>query len=104
MKKFVKFVKIAFLKRNYIRKLYENLVFPQDVRDHLVLLSNSSRLLSIILKKDIEEFDRVVEEDYKRYLESQIDSQEHQGGCFDCPWGNGEGGCTVPCCPGEWQN
>lgn len=104
MNNITNFVKIVFFKKNYIGKLCEDYGNPQDVRDHLVLLSNNSRLLSIILKKDIEEFDRAVEEDYKYYLENHIVSQAHQGGCFDCPWGNGEGGCTIPCCPNEWQN
>lgn len=27
---------------------------------------------------------------------SDGNNKEEEGGCYDCPWGNGEGGCTIP--------
>ena len=96
MKNFSNIVKVVLCKRNYISELCDYYGNPQGVRDHLLLISKESRILSKYLRKDIEKFDRDIEEEYKCYLESQNYSEESQGGCFDCPWGNGEGGCTIP--------
>ncbi len=98
MKNFANIVKLVLCKKKYIDELCEHYGNPQDVRDHLLLIANDSRFLSHFLRKDIKNLDKEVEYRYFLFLESQIYSQERQGGCFDCPWGNGEGGCTIPCC------
>lgn len=96
MKNFANIVKLVFGKKKYITELCGYYGNPQEVRDHLQLIVNNYQILSILLRKDIEKFDREVEEEYQTFLESQNYTQERQGGCYDCPWGNGEGGCTIP--------
>ena len=96
MKNFINVVKIVLCKKKYISNLCERYGNPQEVRDHLQFMANNYQIISKFLRKDIEKFDREVEEDYQNFLESQNYLQERQGSCYDCPWGNGEGGCTIP--------
>ena len=100
MKNLINIVKLVFFKKKYISSLCEYYGYPQGVRDNLQFMASNYPFLSNLLKKDIEDFDKEVEEEYQNYLESQIYKSERQGGCYDCPWGNGEGGCTIPTyCP-----
>ena len=95
MKNFINIVKIVFCKRIYIRELCAYYGNPTEVRDHLQFMANNYQFLSNLLRKDIENFDNEVKEEYQNFLESQKYTSERQGGCYDCPWGNGEGGCTI---------
>ena len=96
MRKFIEIVKIVFCKKKYINDLCEYYGNPQEVRDHLLDMADTHQILSKLLRSDIEMFDKEVEEEYQNYLETQNYINERQGGCYDCPWGNGEGGCTIP--------
>jgi len=93
---FTNILKLVFCKKKYIDELCDYYVNPQEVRDHLQLIANRFKFFSFLIMEDIEELDKVVEEDYQNYLISQEYAQERSGGCYDCPWGNGEGGCTIP--------
>lgn len=94
--------KFIFLKKHSIAQLCDYYGNPQDVRDHLQLLSDSNRLLAISLKNNIRVLNQMIEEDFRRYQEAYEEylSQKQIGisGCVDCPFGNGEGGCTIPSC------
>lgn len=94
--------KFIFLKKHSIAQLCDYYGNPQDVRDHLQLLSDSNRLLAISLKNNIRVLNQMVEEDFRRYQEAYEEylSQKQIGisRCVDCPFGNGEGGCTIPSC------
>jgi len=95
MKNFINILKIVFCKKTYIDELCEYYGEPQGVRDHLQLMVNNYQFLSKFLRKNIENLDREIEKLYQNFLENQELSSERQGGCYDCPWGNGEGGCTI---------
>lgn len=96
MKNFTNIVKLVFCKKKYISELCGYYGNPQEVRDHLQFMANNYQFLSKFLKKDIEKFDSEVKEEHQNFLESQNYTHERQGGCYDCPYGNGEGGCTIP--------
>ena len=88
--------KFIFLKKHSIVQLCDYYGNPQDVRDHLQLLSDGNRLLAISLKNNIRVLNQMVEEDFRRYQEAYEEylSQKQIGisRCVDCSFGNGEGG------------
>jgi len=96
MKKIINILKLVFLKNKYISSLCKYYGSPQEVRDYLQDMADKYQILSKFLKNDIEKFDREVEEEYQNYLENLNYIREKENGCYDCPWGNGEGGCTIP--------
>ena len=96
--KLINILRIIFCKKIYINNLCDYFGNPQDVLDELQLTAKKSKILHFLLKKELEDFNRIVEEEYQDFLIGQSLVQEEQGGCVDCPWGNGEGGCTIPSC------
>lgn len=93
MKEFINIVMLVLCKKKYIDKLCGDFGNSEDVRNHLQFIVKKHQVLARFLRNDIEEFDRDVEEEYRRRQDYLIESR---GGCYDCPWGNGEGGCTIP--------
>ena len=75
---------------------------PQDVRDYLQLLANRNRLLAISLKDDICDLNKIVAENFRLQQESYEEYLQEKrmrtSGCTGCPYGNGEGGCTIGGC------
>lgn len=96
MKDFINILKIVFCKKIYIDGLYEYYGEPQGVYDHLQSMVDNHQFLLVFLRKNIEDLDREIEKWDQYFFENQELSSERQGGCYDCPWGNGEGGCTIP--------
>lgn len=103
MKNIIDTIKILTNKKKYINDLCGFYGNPYGVRDHLHELMNSNVVLSKVLKADVERLNKEIDDEEKEYLEelkiSEIDKQ--YGGCRNCAYGNGEGGCTVPnadCC------
>lgn len=99
-KKLMDLIKFTFLKQRSIAWLCDEYGNPQDVRDYLQQLSDDNRLLAIFVKENIRELDQMIEEDSRRHKEAYeeylLEKQTHASGCVDCPFGNGEGGCTIP--------
>lgn len=95
-------VKAIFKKRKFIAELWADFGEPEGVAEYLKKVANSSFLM-FLLKKDINNIDKQVdlwreaESEYESYLEmlDYKESQRHHV-CYNCPWGNGEGGCTIP--------
>ncbi|MEE1255556.1 MAG: hypothetical protein UHN47_03455 [Lachnospiraceae bacterium] len=107
MKNFTNMIKLLFLKKKYISRLCGYYGNPQEVRDHLQFMAKKYQFLSVFLKKDIDDFDKEVEKEYQNYIEGYQNyiegielSPKYATGCYNCPWGDGEGGCTIPTyCP-----
>lgn len=66
-------------------------------------MENKYPFQKIVIRKDIEnlsklaeQYDQAAEEAYQDWLVMKEEEISHRGGCFDCPQGNGEGGCTIP--------
>ena len=86
----------------YLENLCEYYGEPEGVADHLKTLTKKHPLFSSLFQKDIlrltEEADRQKEWAYQRELkyEQKMQEERENGGCMDCPWGNGAGGCSIP--------
>ena len=96
-------VKLVFAKKAYLLKLCGILGSPHELRDYLKEMENKYSFLKIVIRKDIEyyskqaeQYDQAAEEAYQDWLVMKEEEISHRGGCFDCPQGNGEGGCTIP--------
>lgn len=89
---------IKMIKKRYISNLCGKYGNPQDVRDKLLTIVNKYPFLNLIFKNDINRFDQEVEKEHKLYLENRAYVNERRGSCYDCPYGNGEGGCTIGGC------
>ena len=91
-------IKLVFYKKKYISELCEYYGEPKGVRDHLLFLVNSYPIFSKHLSKEIARFNQETKDDeeYRMSIINYIEEEPRQGGCYDCPWGNGEGGCTIP--------
>jgi hypothetical protein len=102
MRKLINELKFLFLKKHSIEQLCDYYVDPQEVRDYLQLLADRNRLLAISLKDDIRNLNQIIDEDYRLqqqgYEEYLLEKQINSGGCIDCPFGNGEGECTILSC------
>lgn len=102
------YMKLVFSKKNYIDDLCAFYGNPEDVRDHLLKMENKCGILkplfSRILKKDIEKFNTVIEREqlmkYDEYNQklAEDDSYNSDNACYDCPYSDGEGSCTIPSC------
>ena len=72
-----------------------------DELDFLKKFVTKYIVLKKIFEKDIQYLTNYIEEfenlEYQNYLEHE-DEKENHNGCIDCPWGNGEGGCTIGYC------
>lgn len=94
--------KFIFLKKRSIEQLCDYYGNPQDVRDYLQLLANRNRLLAISLKDDICDLNKIVAENFRLQQESYEEYLQEKrmrtSGCTGCPYGNGEGGCTIGGC------
>ena len=95
--------KLIFSKKAYLLKLCGILGSPHEIRDYLKEMENKYPFLKAVIRKDIENFsklaeqyDQAAEEAYQDWLVMKEEEISHRGGCFDCPQGNGEGGCTIP--------
>ena len=96
-------VKLVFAKKAYLLKLCGILGSPHEIRDYLKEMENKYPFLKIVIRKDIENFsklaeqyDQEAEEAYQDWIDMKDEEISHRGSCFDCPQGNGEGGCTIP--------
>ncbi len=94
--------KLIFSKKAYLSRLCDILGSPHELRDYLKEMENKYPFLKMVIRKDIEyyskqaeQYDQAAEEAYKDWLVMK-EEKIFQGGCFDCPQGNGEGGCTIP--------
>ena len=96
MKKIILTAKIIIFKKKFLSHLKNYYGNPQDVRDHLFLLSDSSRILSKFLKKDLINLNKLLDDERQESISIREDLVYEQGGCYDCPWGDGMGGCTIP--------
>lgn len=96
--KLMDIIKLVFCKKKYISELCVEYACPEGVRDHLLFLVNTYPIFSKYLRADIERLKEL--EDYNKETEelNQQSLELEQGGCYDCPWGNGEGGCTIGYC------
>lgn len=83
-------VKAIFKKRKFIAELCADFGEPEGVAAYLKKVANSSFLM-FFLKKDIKNIEK--QADLWREAESEYESYLD---CYNCPWGNGEGGCTIP--------
>lgn len=89
-------------KKSYLENICEYYGEPEGVADHLKNLAKKHLLFSKMFQKDIrrfaEETDRQKELAYQRELkyEKKMQEERENGGCMDCPWGNGAGGCSIP--------
>ena len=95
--------KLIFPKKAYLSRLCDVLGSPHELRDYLKEMENKYPFLKIVIRKDIEnlsklaeQYDQAAEEAYQDWLVMKEEEISHRGGCFDCPQGNGEGGCTIP--------
>lgn len=95
---YIDIVKVIFLKRQFIAELLDDFGEPEGVAAYLKKVANSSFLM-FFLKKDIKNIEKQAdllrEAEYESYLE-MLDYKERHSVCYNCPWGNGEGGCTIP--------
>ena len=81
-------------RETYLENLCECYSEPESVADHLKNLVKKHPLFSRMFQKDIR---RLTEEDQRELKYAQEIQKEHEnGGCMDCPWGNGAGGCGIP--------
>ena len=89
-------------RKTYLENLCEYYGEPEGVADHLKALAKKHPLFSKMFRRDIHRFtaeaDRQKEWAYQRELEYEQKRREEgvNGGCMDCPWGNGAGGCSIP--------
>lgn len=95
--------KLIFSKKAYLSRLCGILGSPHELRDYLKEMENKYPFLKIVIRKDIENFsklaeqyDQEAEEAYQDWIDMKDEENSHRGSCFDCPQGNGEGGCTIP--------
>ena len=84
--------KLVLFKKKYINDLCVYYGSPREVRDHLQFIAGKHRILSGFLRNDIAQFTKEDEEE----CQVNYSAIETQNGCCNCPWGNGEGGCTIP--------
>lgn len=98
MNKFQKLIKLLFSKKKYLEDLCDKYGNAEDVRDHLLEVITKYPFLSCILKDNIEELNLFIEREIQLSIIDLETSAEPRGGCYDCPYGNGEGGCTIPYC------
>ena len=101
MNKFQKLIKLLFSKKKYLEDLCDKYGNAEDVRDHLLEVITKYPFLSCILKDNIEELNLFIEREIQLSIIDLETSSEPRGGCYDCPYGNGEGGCTIPYC--NWK-
>ena len=89
-------------RKTYLENLCECYGEPEGVADHLKALAKKHPLFSKMFQRDIRKFtaeaDRQKEWAYQRELkyEQKMQEERENGGCMDCPWGNGAGGCSIP--------
>ena len=95
--------KLIFSKKAYLSRLCDVLGSAHELRDYLKEMEYKYPFLKIVIRKDIEnlsklseQYDQAAEEAYQDWLVMKEEEISHRGGCFDCPQGNGEGGCTIP--------
>lgn len=88
-------IEILTRRKGYIGKLCDYYGEPAGVLEHLRHLASKYPFLLLILRKDIESYS-IATKEYNTCLFDAQDLEDNQGGCFSCPWGNGEGGCTIP--------
>lgn len=74
--KFTNILKLVFCKKKYIDDLCYYCGNPQDVLDELQFIAKKSKILHFFIKKEIEDFDRIVEEEYQYFLIGQSYVQE----------------------------
>lgn len=89
-------LKILFKKKDFIDDLCEMYGNPYDVLWYLQQLADKSSIFAELLKKEIDYFKKEVDQWYAYEKEKELQEYYPSGGCYDCPWGNGEGGCTIP--------
>lgn len=90
-----------FCKKHYLSQLCDEYGNPGDVGIHLQEVAHKYPFIACFLKEDItdllslaEEWQADSEETYLEYLEEKAFEKAHA--CYNCPNGNGEGGCTIP--------
>lgn len=89
-------------RKTYLEDLCEYYGEPEDVADHLKAMAKRHPFFSQMLQNDIRRFtdeaERQKEWAYQRELkyEQEIQEERKNGGCINCPWGNGAGGCSIP--------
>ena len=105
MMKLKETIKLIFFKKKYLSILEDEYGNPEDVSVHLQKISKKNFFFRRYLKKDIEMYDeenlRWIENTLERKQKFQEEEEKqrlYNGGCVECPYGNGEGGCTIPSC------
>lgn len=97
---------IMFQREAYLKKLREYYSDPEDMSKYLHDVVLKTPFLSHFLDREIIDLDIKIR-NHREHLESlyisekeareeSLDSQND--GCCNCPYGNGEGGCTIPAC------
>lgn len=92
-------IRLYINKERYISILCGYFGCPDDVLNTLVCFCTKYPFLNSRLQKQMKH----IQEDSKRWNTPPDDYETvNRGGCYDCEWGNGEGGCTIPdYCPNK---
>ena len=80
------------MRKAYLADLCEDYGEPLGVLNYLLDLIMKYPLLKPLLQKDVNQLKKDVEYTPEESYFSEVSE------CCSCEWGNGEGGCTIPCC------
>lgn len=97
------FLQCIFCRKHYLSQLCDEYCNPGDVGIHLQEVAHKYPFTASFLKKDITDLlslEKQRQADYEEaVLEKQALEEAHAANpCYDCPSGNGEGGCTIGYC------
>ena len=92
-------IEVIFFKKKFISNLCGHYGEPEGVAKHLRGITRKMPILTSFLADDIACFEEQARQEYIDYIESKDNKYlKDDVGCRNCPMGNGEGGCTAPCC------
>lgn len=94
MEKFLRKVKTVITKRSFLATLSEKYGNPEEVRNHLLVLTKESPWLLVFFGNDIIRLDEEVQRTSAEEAETRMElAEEAKNPCYFCPLGNGMGRC-----------
>ena len=97
------FLQCIFCRKHYLSQLCDEYCNPGDVGIYLQEVAQKYPFIARFLKKDIAHLLSLEKQRQADYEEADLEEQALEEAraanpCYNCPNGNGEGGCTIGYC------